>query len=245
MCVDPVTMMLIGTALSGGGTFMESQEYNKNQQRAVNAKNRAFAEGMTRRRQYADETGQAFNTNVEQQGAEQLGQQQQQESDRMQQAFNTIRSQPPDYSASIPSSAPKNVVIAGQRAQDKAGEKTDRDVMGLSNLSAYGRGMFNQGMDQSKFARMFGNVADNAGYDINTLLPMEMRAAETNSQKAPGMLSQLMKYGGTGMSMYGAMGNPLSSTNLSSTKLTPSEIAEIEKSTSGPFSAYQGLGGWY
>ena len=184
-----------GIALSAGGSLLQSREQNKNAKRAMNAKNQAYSESMNRQSQFQDEAGQAFN------------------------AIRTT----PDYNQGAVSSTPKNVVIARQRASDEAGAETDRDVGSFATLNGYRGAQFNQGLDSNRFARAFGNIQDSASRDAR-LLPMEMSAAENNSQKAPGILPVLMSAAGKGLNLYGAA-NPGSTFFDGMVQQTPNRIA--------------------
>jgi hypothetical protein len=197
-------------ALTAGGSVLETRAANKNAQRAQSAKEAAFQAHQGRQRAFQDESGAAFNTNVQNQGRDNFDVQKENDTQRRIQAFNDIRSAP-DYNEGIPNSAPKNVVLNRQAEADRARTETDRDVSNNAKLSGYGGAMFNQGMDQNAFARMFGNIQDKAAGDTR-LLPLEMQAAATNSQKSPGLFPTLLKTAGQGLGMYnaanpGAIGN--------------------------------------
>lgn len=202
MC-DPVTATAL--ALSAGGSLMESQEQKKNAQGVQDAKNNAYATGMARQRKYADETHGDFNKTLETQGKEGFDTQAAKEKSRFVDAFNNVATPSADYNA-VPASAPKNVVIASQRANAEAKGKTDRDVNNMAGLSSYGNAMFNQNLDRSEFARMFGNAQDKASTD-SRLIPLDMQSAGNNAQKSASMLPQLLKYGGMAAGMYNVM-NP-------------------------------------
>jgi hypothetical protein len=206
MC-DPVSA---GLVLSVGGSFLESREAEKNAKRVQNAKNNAYEANMIRQRQYADETGAAFGENINKQGRENFDDQKEAEADRVEQAFNSIRTTP-TADTGLVASTPKNVVIARERANAEAGAETDRDVGNLANLTGYQGAMFNQGLDRNEFARLFGNVRDKASRDAN-LLGLDMQAAANNAQKGPSLFPTLMKTAGQGMSMFGAGGGSFSNT---------------------------------
>lgn len=203
MC-DPVSLTAL--ALSAGGTFLESREQQKNAKRAMNAKNDAFQQHTDRQNQFADETGQAFGDNTRQQGREAFDEKKEEDIVARKQAFGNIRTTP-DYNMGAPTSAPKNVVLSRQAASDEASAETDRDVDASSRLSGYGGSLFDQDLDRNKFVRLFGGIQDKAGRDTK-MLPLDMQAAATNSQKGQSMLPQLMKLAGAGMGMYGAAGAP-------------------------------------
>jgi hypothetical protein len=200
MC-DPVTAT--GLALSAGGTFLQSREADKNAKRAQQAKEGAFTENINRNARFADEAGAFQKTNTQKAGRENFDAEKDASAQDLKQAFTDIRTQP-DYNVGAAAGAlPKNVVMAREAASKDAGAKTDRDVDNLSQLQGYGGALFNQGMDQSAFARLFGGIQDKAGANTR-LMPLEMNAAAANSQKAPSLFPTLMKLAGTGMSMYGA-----------------------------------------
>lgn len=201
MC-DPVTATAL--ALSAGGTYLESREADKNAKRVQNAKNDAFTAEMIRQDQYADEAGAAFNHSVQKQGKENFDQQKEIESQRLKQAFAERRTQP-DYNVGLTRNAPKNVVMAREKASGDAAVKTDRDVGNLANLYGYGGAMFNQDLDRSEFGRLFGNVRDKALGQTN-LFPLRLNAAATNAQKAPSMIPKMMKLAGTALSLGSAAG---------------------------------------
>lgn len=199
MC-DPVTAA--GLALSAGGTFLQARESNKNAQRAQNAKNAAFTQNMNRNAQFADEAGAFQKANTQQAGRENFDIEKDAEAAKIERAFNDIRTQP-DYNVGLTSNAPKNVVLAREAASADATAKTDRDLNNNAALQGYSGALFNQGLDQSEFARLFGGIQDKAG--VNTrMLPLEMNSAANNAQKAPSLFPTLMRAAGQGMSMYGA-----------------------------------------
>lgn len=199
MC-DPVSATAL--AMSAGGTLLETMEQNKNAKRVQDAKNNAFATGMMRQRQYADESSKAFDTNINKQGSEAFTQQAGKEQTRMKEAFNRIRTDDPNYAA-VPQSTPQNVVIASQNANTKADEKTTRDLNNMSTLRGYEGASFNQDMSRNDFARLFGNLQDKASSDMR-LVPLDMQAAGNNAQKGASLFPQLLKYGGMAMGLYGS-----------------------------------------
>lgn len=199
MC-DPVSATAL--AMSMAGTYMQTRESNKNAQRVQDAKNNAFASGMTRQHQYADESGQAFNQNVETQGRDAFDQQAAKEDTRMKEAFTRVRSDDPNYTA-VPQSTPQNVITAASDANAKADAKTNRDLEGMSSLNSYGGAAFNQSLDRSKFSRLFGNMQDKASRDMS-LIPLDMQSAGNNAQRGQSLFPQLLKYGGMAMGLYGA-----------------------------------------
>lgn len=202
MCLGPE--VLAGLALSGAGTYLQAREQNANAKRGMAAKSRAFTENMARNTQFANEASVEANKNVKTQSAENFGQQQQIEKDKMQQLFNERRTQP-DYNVGLTTDAPKNVVLARETASQEAGAKTDRDVSANAALQGYGNTLFNSGMGQNEFARLFGNIQDKAGANTR-MLPLEMNAAYNNSQKAGSLFPTLLKLGGTGLSLFGGAG---------------------------------------
>lgn len=201
MC-EPVSATAL--ALSAAGTYLESREAKKNQDRMTRAKNDAYETGMIRQRQYADESGAAFGGNVNNQGREKFDEQKDIASQEVKKAFGDIRVTPTyDEMGGAPASTPKNVVIARQAAIDEANAKTNRDLEGMAGLSGYQGGMFNQNMGNNQFTRLFGNLQDKASRD-NRLIPMDMSSAASNASKAPSLFPTLLKGAGMAMGMYGA-----------------------------------------
>lgn len=201
MC-DPVTAA--GLALSAGGTFLQQREADKNARRVANAKNAAFTQDMNQQRVFADESAAAFNHNIDRQGKENFDEQRNAETSKFENAFNERRTQP-QYNVGLSDNAPKNVVIARQKASDEASAETDRDVGNLAGLQSYGGALFNQGLDQTAFSRLFGNIQDKASGQTR-LLPLRINAAANNAQKAPSLFPTLLKAGGQALSFAGASG---------------------------------------
>lgn len=206
MCLGPE--VLAGLALSGAGTYLQAREQAANAKRGMQAKNAAFVGNINRNRQFSDEAGAQLNRNVQQQGRENFDQQKEQSAVKMEQLFNDRRVQP-DYNTGFASNVPKNVVLARQAASEDAASQTDRDVGNLSNLQGYSGSLFNSGLSQNEFARLFGNIQDKAGANTR-LLPLEMNAAYNNSQKAPSLFPTLLKAAGTATSLYGGAGGSFS-----------------------------------
>jgi len=202
MC-DPVTATAL--ALSAGGSYLQQREADKNAKRVQDAKNNAFEAEQIRQRAFQDEVGAAFGENVNKQGRENFDEQKQVEEDRFKQAFAERRVQP-DYNTGLRTNAPKNVVLARQAESDKASAETDRDVGNLAGLQGYGNALFNQGLDQSQFARLFGNVQDKA-YGQTRLLPLRMQSAANNARKSPSLFPTLLKTGGQALSFASAGGS--------------------------------------
>lgn len=199
MC-DPVTATAM--AASAAGTFMQAREQNANAKRAQNAKNQAFAEGMTRQQQYADEAGASFNQTVDTQGRQGFDEKAQQAADQTQQAFNSIRTPETDYNnMGMLASTPNNVVQANKDAATTADAKTQRDVGNNAKLQGYGGALFSQDLDRSQFARLFGNLQDKASRD-SALIPLDMQSAATNSQKKGSIIPLLLKTAGMAGGMY-------------------------------------------
>lgn len=207
MC-DPVTA--VGLALSAGGTFLQQREQSRNEQRMMNAKNQAFHDNMARNTQFAAEAGAQQKQNTDNQSRESFDEQRESEGEKLKQAFTEIRTQP-DYNIGLSANAPKNVVIARQQAADAAAAKTDRDVNNNAALQGYGGALFQGGLGQNEFARLFGNIQDKAGANTR-MLPLEMNAAANNASKSPSLFPTLMKMAGTGMSLYGSAGGSFSNT---------------------------------
>jgi hypothetical protein len=207
MC-DPVTA--VGLALSAGGTYLQSREAAKNEQRVMNAKNQAFTDNMARNTQFAADAGSIQANNTQKQGREEFDQQRQLEAEKIERAFNDVRTQP-DYNMGLTANAPKNVVLARQKESEDAAAKTDRDVGNQAALSGYGGALFNSGLSQTDFARLFGGIQDKAGANTR-LLPIEMSAAANNASKSPSLFPTLMKAAGTGLSLYGSAGGSFSNT---------------------------------
>lgn len=207
MC-DPVTAA--GLALSAGGTFLQSREAAKNERRVASARNAAFVENMNRGNQFAAEAGSIQANNTKKQGRESFDENRQTEADRQIQAFNDIRTQP-DYNVGLTDNAPKNVIIARQKAAEEAAATTDRDVANNAALQSYGNALFNSGLDQSAFARLFGNIQDKAGANTR-MLPLEMSAAANNARKGPSLFPTLLKAGGQGLALFGSAGGSFSNT---------------------------------
>lgn len=207
MC-DPVTA--VGLALSAGGSYLQSKEQEKNNKRVMNAKNQAFAANQGRNDQFAAEAGAQAKNNANRQGRQQFDEQKATDKEKRVQAFNDIRTQP-DYNVGLTSNAPKNVVIARQKASEDVGAKTDRDVANNAELQGYGGALFQGGLGQNEFARLFGGIQDKAGANTR-MMPLEMNAAANNAQKAPSLFPQLMKTAGQGLSLFGSAGGSFSNT---------------------------------
>lgn len=206
MC-DPVS---IGLAVSAAGAGLSARESNKNQKRITNARNDAFQANRERQNGFIDESQQAFNTNVEKQGAENFQEQQGVQEERFKEAFGAVQNQG-DYTAGNKSSAPKNLIIAQNDAKEEAAATTQRDVDGLSKLFGYSGAGFNQGLDRNEFSRAFGNISNEATAD-NNLLGIELEAASNNANKAPSLFPQLLQLGGQASSLFGASGGAFSQT---------------------------------
>ena len=202
MC-DPVTAT--GLALSAGGTFLQSREANNNVKRGNQARQDAYEAHQIRQRQYQDEAGAAFNTNIQNQGADSFQDAKANEADRIKQAFTNIRSTP-DHIVGIPTSAPKNVVLSREREGAEVDAETDRNVNAFANLNGYRGAQFNNGLSQNAFGRAFGNIQDAAGRD-SSLLGADINQAYNNSQRSPSAFPSLLKSGGQALSLYGSAGN--------------------------------------
>lgn len=201
MC-DPVTATSL--ALSAAGTYLQSREEAKNQNRITDARNNEYERQMIKQRQYADESGAAFNHSIEQQGRESFDQQAAAEADRTKQAFSRVETQQPDYNnMGMLASTPTNVVAAQKEAVNKADQKTTRDLNSNAALKGYGGAMFNQDTSRNEFARLFGNMQDKASREAG-LIPLEVSAAGNNAAKAPSLFPTLLKAGGMAMGVYGA-----------------------------------------
>lgn len=209
MC-DPVTAGSL--ALSAAGTYLQSREQASNEKRMAAAREGAFAQNMARNTQYAADAGSIQANNTQKQGRENFDIQKEVEADKIKQAFANVRTQP-DYNVGLSENTPKNVVIARQQASEDAAAKTDRDVANKAALEGYGGALFNSGMDQSNFARLFGNIQDKAGANTR-LLPIEMSAAANNANKGSSLFPTLLKAAGMAGSLYGAAGGTFTNAPL-------------------------------
>jgi hypothetical protein len=209
MC-DPVTAA--GLALSAGGTYFQSREQANNERRMQNAREAAFTQNLARNTQYAADAGSIQANNTQKQGRENFDIQRDAEADKVKQAFASIRTQP-DYNVGLSEGTPKNVVIARQKASEDAAAKTDRDVANKAALEGYGSALFNTGLDQSQFARLFGGIQDKAGANTR-ILPIEMNAAANNANKGSSLFPTLLKTAGMATSLYGAAGGSFTNAPL-------------------------------
>lgn len=200
MC-DPVTATSL--ALSAGGTYLQQNEEKKNAKRVQNARNNAFETGMIKQRQFADESGAAFNQNIDKQSRAKFDEEAAKESDRMKQAFGSVKTQPDYNKTGMLTSTPKNVVIANQNAMNEVDSETDRDLNNLAGLNSYSGAMFNQGLDRNQFIRLFGNLSDKASRE-SALIPLDVNAAGNNASKTPSLFPTLLRVGGMGMGLYSA-----------------------------------------
>lgn len=206
MC-NPVTATAL--ALSAGGTYLEQREAKKNADRVTDARNNAYEASMIRQRQFADESGTAFNHSLQNQGREAFDQQATAEADRTKQAFARIETQPDYNNTGMLASTPGNVAAANKEAVNKADQKTNRDLEGSAKIRGYGGALFNQDTSRNDFARLFGNIQDKASGQTR-LMPIEIQAAGNNASKSPSLFPTLMKAAGMAMGMYGA-GNGITS----------------------------------
>jgi len=189
-------------ALSAGGTFLESREANKNAKRAQSAKDNAFQIGMNKQRQFADESGAAFGSNINNQSRQSFDQNSNVEGDRLKQAFGNIQTQP-DYNSGTLASTPNNVMQSRKESVNKSDQQTARDLTGLSALNGTQGALFEQDLSRGRFGRLFGNIQDKASAQ-SRLLPLEMEAASTNAMKAPSLFPTLLKLAGTAGSIASA-----------------------------------------
>lgn len=203
MC-DPVTATAL--ALSAGGTYLESREANRNADRITDARNNAFQREMIKQRQFADESGAAFNHSIQKQGRESFDEEAAAESEKLKQAFGNVQTQPDYNNMGMLASTPGNVAAANKEAVNKADQKTSRDLEGLSKLRGYGGALFNQDLGRSDFARLFGNIQDKAAGQ-NRIMPLEIEAAGNNASRTPSLFPTLLKGVGMAMGMYGAANN--------------------------------------
>lgn len=202
MC-EPTTIAIAGTLASAAGTYMQTQNAAKDAKNAMNAKNQAYAEGINRQNQYADESAAALKHEVDNQSADNFNDQREQAADEKLQAFNDVRVND-DYQPGV-ASTPKNVVIAQQRAKDATRATTDRDAENLFNLTGYDSALFNQGLERNNYARAFGNLSDTASRDA-ALIGMDVTAAGNNAKKSSNLFPTLLKTAGSAANLYGSAG---------------------------------------
>lgn len=207
MCDPATAIMVAGMAASAGGSYMQSRNQNKNMKMQQAAKNDAFRSGMDRQEGYANEAGQAFGRNITAQGKSAFDEQLDQAFGRRSQAFDNARANAGDYSIPTLASAPKNVVIAQDRAFGAAADRSKQQSDALAKLTGYTDASFNQGLGRNEYNRAFGNLADKAGRD-SRLIGIDMNAAANNAYKGPGILPMALKTAGSAASMYGAAGAP-------------------------------------
>lgn len=189
--------------LSAAGTYLETREANKNADRITDARNNAFQREMIKQRQFADESGAAFNHSIQKQGRESFDEEAAAEGEKLKQAFGNVQTQPDYNNMGMLASTPGNVVAANKEAVNKADQKTSRDLEGLSKLRGYGGALFNQDTSRNEFARLFGNIQDKAAGQ-NRIMPLEIEAAGNNASKSPSLFPTLLKGAGMAMGMYGA-----------------------------------------
>jgi hypothetical protein len=208
MCLGPE--LALGLALSGAGSYLQNKEQNKNSQKQTDAKNLAYQQNIARSNQYAADAGSIQANNTKTQGRENFDIQKNQEAQKSKELFNTNRTQP-DYNVGLSANTPKNVVIARQQASEDAAAKTDRDVENNAALQGYGGALFNTGLGQSEFARLFGGIQDKAAANTR-LLPLEMSSAVNNAPQKHSIFPTLLKAAGTGLSMYAGAGGSFTGT---------------------------------
>lgn len=206
MCEPATALAIAGTVASAAGTYMQTREAGKNAKRVQEAKNRAFASGMERQSEYANEASAAFQPAIQKQGGEGFNDQLDASTTERLNAFNDARIGNADYSVATPN-APKNVIMAREQAFNEADAEGDRDTTNLARLGGYGDSMFKTGLERNEYARAFGNLSDKASRDSN-LIQLDMSAAGNNASKPGSLFPTLLKTGGSAATMYGAAGAP-------------------------------------
>lgn len=202
MCLDPVSMTAM--ALAAGGQYLQTREANKDAKNMMGAKNAVYQQDMDRQQQYADQSSQAFNHNIDTQGKTAFDADAAKTADQTKQAFASVQTPAMDYNnMGTLASTPNNVVMAMKDATAKADAKTSRDVNNNATLQGYGGAMNTQNLDRNSFARLFGNLQDKAQTDAS-LIPIDMNAAANNAHKAPSLFPTLLKGAGMALGMYGA-----------------------------------------
>ena len=239
MC-DPVTaglvIMGVGAAASGAAAYKQTRHNNKNMKRAQEAKNQAFKESMERQRGYADEAGKAFDTSIQDRGADSFTAGLEDAAGNRMQAFDAGRLEAPtDYATG---DAPKNVQLYQNKVFGEAEDKSVRDNTNLANLNAFQDTLFNKGIQRNDYARAFGNLSDKAQRDAN-LLNLDMNSAAFNSQKnlSPfwsilGGAGQMASTGGGAMAGAGAGGGGGAADATSDERLKQN-IEKVGESPSG------------
>lgn len=230
MC-DPVTaglvIMGVGAAASGVAAYKQTKHNNKNMKREQDAKNQAFKESMERQRGYADEAGKAFNTSIQDRGADSFQARLEDASQNRMNAFNAGRLEAPiDYAIG---DAPKNVQLYQNKIFGEAEDKSVRDNTNLANLNAFQDTLFNKGIQRNDYARAFGNLSDKAQRDAN-LLNLDMNSAAFNSQKNLSPFWPIL--GGAGQ-MASTAGGAMAGAGATSDERLKQNIKKVGESPSG------------
>ncbi len=200
MC-DPLSAA--GAVLSLAGTMVDSRAQQANQRRAIEARNSATAAEMARQDALKSEAAGYFDRAMkpmEQNVAEQQNRATTKRSARAADAITESKTYAPPTG-----NAPSVVKTEFARRSNDATKKALADSGRRADLEGFGDVMLGDAINRGRTRSSLGVTSDFAGRSAS-LLPMEIAAAERNAYKAPSGIGSLLRIGGMGAGLAGALG---------------------------------------
>ena len=203
-------LLALSMAASGLGSALNSRAENKNRQREQDAVNGVMERNRIKQQRFAEQAKLDLQNTREKFTRENQEQKREENEDTRSKKLKSAVKKDIGFEG-VPASAPKNVVVAANKAGAEAGATGDRDAQNLAALSAWS----DLGLDnQLALQRGRQNLAftQDAAQGQQRLVPIEVQAARMNAKKKSSGLGTLLQLAGAAGSMYaGGQGQTLAS----------------------------------
>lgn len=196
MCTGAELIPLIAAGASGIGSMITANEQQKNAERIAAARNNELQQMRQKNRALSDQATVEFQNRLDQQGAEQQTQKQEENTQQLGQAFDQAVENIPQTAPSIDGSAPsvvqndltKQIGEAMARSKARGGK--------LAQMGGYNQTLFQNGVDTNQAGQQIGFISDQAQRNAR-MLPYYQDLAEVGANKPGSGIGALLQMGGS------------------------------------------------
>lgn len=209
MCNPMLAVTAAGMAAQAYGSYKNGQDQNAAAKRGFDAQEGAYQDEINRQHGYQADAGQQF---AEALNGFRPGAQSQSLASAQQARNNTVQGNitAPASGTVAPGSAPQMVQSEVARKSDQALAGARAGGTASANLGGWDDLNFGNNLNLGRANQRIGAIG-NAAAGSSRLLPLEMRAAGTNSYVPPDPTGDLLQLGGQGAQLYGMYGSGPSS----------------------------------
>lgn len=207
MCLDPISMMVISTALSAGGEYINQNEASANAAREAEARNRELRRTQARQRQYAADSQAQLAKQIGRVAEGETGREQLQ--DDLTADFQAQVVAPEDVAPVVSSAdAPKIVQSEFAKKLRESLDKGKQRAASSARLGSFGQQLFGNALGAQDVGRFVDTRNRFSSADMS-LLPHMQDFAAIEARKPSSGIGNIMKATGSVLGMgAGAPGVP-------------------------------------